>query len=196
MLYCSFTISSFFCYLFNNGYTPRELSRIIPFISFSTFPIGSFALIYVLWKTVGSWKAKNYFLLTYGMIVIMYYLFLYLFLEETVIVADFGVNEIYDDWINPLSGLFYIILLIIVLNTIFGIKGLSRFKKMVSESIEKKVRQLIIIIPLISIGIFVDMLILGSLIELREPQLWIFRLILLIGIILLHHAFKLDKLKN
>jgi len=154
---------------------------VISYFSYSTIPIGATAIIIFTWDVFGSPKYKKVMISGFVCISIVYYIILYSTFKISVICPEVPEGEIYDDWINPESIIFYFIWLIIGITAIVTGYGFFKFRKMTAGDLKKRAGFIILASLLVGSGVLSDTVVLGSLIQPHVHLLFIVRFMTLIG---------------
>ena len=127
---------SFLSFLFF-GYTLPELASIISYFSYSTIPVGSFAVIIISWDLLFSPKYKKLGLSIFLGLYVIYYVFLVMTWNQTVVPYNVA-GLIFDDWLSVTSVPFWMIWIIVGLNSVLWVIGFNNFRKSSSGGIQKR----------------------------------------------------------
>jgi len=183
------------------GANPLFIKEITRFFSYSTIPFGCFGIIYIVWELVGTKKSKRIVYLIYLALFIAYYSFLYYNLVNNVAfypAEPVGTDEVIDDWIILDTLFFYFVWIAVIITSIITLIGFGKMRSKTSGELKERSSLLLLATPLIAFGILADTVILGT-IPLIFPSpthlnvLFLVRLIMIIGIILIMIAFRPSK---
>ncbi len=163
------------------GYNLPFVRGIISYFSYSTIPIGSCALIFFTWDVFGSPKNKKIIIGGFLGLSIVYYIILYTTFQQTVVCPEVPKGEIYDDWINPTSLIFYFILILISITAVVTGIGFNKFRKMTSGDLKKRGMFMILSSLFVGSGVLLDTVVLGSIIQPHEYFLFIVRFSVIFG---------------
>ena len=94
------------------GYNLPWVKGVISFFSYSTIPVGATAIIIFTWDVFGSPKYKKVIIGGFLGLSVVYYIILYTTFQQAVVCPPVPKGKIYDDWINPNSIIFFLILTI------------------------------------------------------------------------------------
>ncbi|MHA1147686.1 MAG: hypothetical protein ACTSR8_05530 [Promethearchaeota archaeon] len=172
------------------GYNLPWVKSVISFFSYSTIPIGSLAVINVSWNVAGApknkWKVELLFII-YSLI---YYIVLYTTFQQAVVCPDVPKGEIYDDWISPTSLLYYLLWGEVALASIISAIGWRKFESVAVGTLKKRGLMLFIASVILGTSILLDTVIF---MEWAVNILWIPRIAMIFGIILVYFGFKPSK---
>jgi len=169
---------SFFSILFFN-YTRPELANIISYFSYSLIPIGSCAVVIIAWDLLFSPKYKKVGLGFFGVLYVIYYIFLYWTWNQTVLHTDPNTSLVYDDWLSWTSVPYWIIWIIVGMVTAMWAIGFNKFRKSSAGELQKRVVNLFLASFFIGAGILLDTVIF---IGIFPDYVWISRVIMMPGI--------------
>ena len=163
------------------GYNLPWVRGAISYFSYSTIPFGATAIIIFTWDVFGSPKYKKAIIGVFLGLSIVYYIILFATFSQAIVCPEVPRGEIYDDWINPTSILFYLIWIIISITTIIMGTGFNKFRKMTAGDLKKRAGFMILASFLVGSGVLLDTVVLGSIIQPHEYFLYIVRFLTLIG---------------
>lgn len=179
------------------GINQPWVKPIMAYFSYSTIPLGCFAIVYVVWELVGSKKSKK---LIYGLYIVLfvaYYLLLYTWMPQNVVYYDVP-GELLDDWINPTTYFFYFIWLLVAITAIITLIGFGKMRSKTTGELKSRSISLILATPIVAFGILADTVILGSLPLFPSPDhlnfLYLVRFLMVIGSLLIMFAFRPTKI--
>jgi hypothetical protein len=168
---------SFFSVLFT-GSTLPEVAAIISYFSYSTIPIGSCAVILVCWDLLFTPKNKKIGLAIFGIMYIIYYIFLFMTWNQSVMVSNVS-GQIFDDWLSWTSVSFWMIWLIVGASALLYGAGFNSFRKKSAGEIRKRAIYLFLSTFFIGGGILLDTVVFtGAFVEFA----WLARLIMIPGV--------------
>ncbi|TFG23357.1 MAG: hypothetical protein EU529_07745 [Promethearchaeota archaeon] len=159
------------------------LKELVPFFTYSTLPIGCFAIIFMVWDLAGEHEYKRNAIIGQILYSIVYYIVLFITFKEAIICPNVPTGEIYDDWIIPNSIFYYIFLAGILYTTIFTIIGFNKIRKATSGELLKRFMWLFFAPPFMALGILLETLVF---MELHRNFLYISRILVILSIILIY----------
>ncbi len=159
------------------GYT--ALSNIISYFSYSTIPIGSFAVVSVSWNLLFSSKNRKLGLGFFCALYLIYYLFLFMTWNQTVLYSNVP-GLVYDDWLSHLSVSFWMIWIIVGLSAAIWAIGFNRFRTTSPGELQKRALKLLIMSFFIGTGILLDTVVFTG--AAFVDFVWISRVIMIPGI--------------
>ena len=136
------------------------IELIIPYLSYGTIPIGSFAITYIVWDLVGSKKTKKNILLIYLLLSIIYYVILFISFQFNAIEFYIEPEIVIDDWIKPDALLYYTVWLLTSITSIFSLVGFIQMRKEMIGELKTRSTLLIISTPIFALCILNDTVIL------------------------------------
>lgn len=142
-----------------SGENVSGVREIVPYFSYSTVPVGGFAVMRLVWDMVGSPKSKNKVLIIYVSYSIFYYIILYLTMSDAVELYDVE-GEVLDDWLTPASLMFYLVWIAVIIPAIPAAIGFNKIRGMTSGDLKKRSVSLLITVMCIGSGILLDTVIL------------------------------------
>ncbi len=160
---------------------------IISYFSYSTIPVGSMAIIYVVWNVAGSPKSKKLALLLFGLFSIFYYYALYTTFTQGVVVPPVDVGEIYDDYITPAVPFYCIVWAEVGFAAVLAGFGFIKFSSIAPGALRSKSNYIILASVIVATSILWDTVIFFDWIT---PTLFIPRLLMIAGLILILNGFK------
>ncbi|MBN1802823.1 MAG: hypothetical protein JW891_15040 [Candidatus Lokiarchaeota archaeon] len=158
------------------------------FFSYCTLPIGSFAITSSSWDLVGSPMNKKHILIVAIIISVIYYITFFIEFPYAIHISRLdSINEVYDDWVNPMSFFFVFIWLQTMISTIICALGWHKFRKLSTGKLKERTNFLIIAIPIFGCVVLADTVVPGHFIH---AFVFIPRFILVIGTYLLGKSFR------
>jgi hypothetical protein len=142
------------------GYNLPEWQGIYSYFSYSTIPIGSFAVVNFSWDLLFSKKNKKYALGAVVVISIVYYITLYATWETSVVVVDLSGDTVMEDWLSPTSVPYWLIWALVGLGALVWASGFRRFRKRSPGELRKRANYLLIATLFIGGSILLDTVIL------------------------------------
>ncbi len=170
------------------GQNAPWIKNVMFFFSYCTLPFGSYAITSSSWDLVGSPMVKKYVLIIALIISAIYYATFFLEFPYAIQISELeSINEVYDDWVNPMSFFFAFIWIQTMISTVICAIGWHKFRKVSTGNLKKRSNSLIISIPIFGCVVLMDTVVPGHLIH---SLVFIPRLILLIGMYLLGRSFR------
>lgn len=164
-----------------HGYNLPGVRELISYFSFSTIPIGAFGVVNISWNLLFSPKYKKLGLSAFLIIFSIYYIFLYLYWNQTVVCPDVLLGGIYDDWLSPISVPYWIVWAVVGLSASLWLIGMQNFRKQTSGELRRRGNYLLLCTFFIGGAILLDVVIFMA------PQadlLWLPRLLMIPGLYL------------
>ncbi|MHA1263764.1 MAG: hypothetical protein ACTSRS_00870 [Candidatus Helarchaeota archaeon] len=163
------------------GYNYPGLKNIISYFSFSTIPIGSFAVVNISWDLLFSPEKRKYGVSLFIILYAIYYFFLYFTWNATVIIPDVPPGGIFDDWLSSFSIPYWMIWAIVGLSALLWAIGINNFRQKSTGELRKRGYNLLFSTFFVGGAILLDVVIFMA------PQaelLWIPRLMMIPGLYL------------
>jgi len=172
------------------GDNQQWVELLIPYFSYCSIPVGSFAITYSVWDLVGSKETKKKILIMYIFLSIIYYFIFALSLQFDIIELYIVEGTVIDDWAKPNTIFYYSVWILTSITTTISLIGFSKMRdKMVGE-LKTRSTMLLIASPIFALCILADTVVLGSLIHNHLNFLFIVRLSMIVSIILIMYAFR------
>jgi len=175
------------------GINQPWVAPIISYFSYSTIPLGCFAIIYIVWELVGSKKSKKIIYLMYLVLFIAYYVLLYVWFPQNVVQYDFP-GDLLDDWISPTTIFFYFIWILVSITAVITLIGFIKMRSKTTGELKTRSLLLILATPIVAIGILADTVVLGSIPLFPSPShlnfLYLIRFLMIVGVFLIFIAFR------
>jgi len=168
---------SFFSVLIH-GSTLPEVAAIISYFSYATIPIGSCAVIIISWDLLFTPKYKKVGLAIFCIVYVIYYTFLFMTWNQTVMVSNVP-GQIFDDWLSAISVPFWMIWLIVGASALLWGIGFNSFRRKSAGEIRKRAVNLFLSTFFIGGAILLDTVVFtGAFVEFA----WISRLMMIPGV--------------
>ncbi|MFX1276812.1 MAG: hypothetical protein ACFFBP_01280 [Promethearchaeota archaeon] len=179
------------------GTTPNWIEFLIPFFSYSTLPIGCFAIVYIVWELVASTKTRKNILIIYILLGITYYLifFLSLYFIEGLVRFHDVYGEVMDDWAAPGTLFYFSIWIFTTITSTFTLIGFGKMRQKTAGELKARSTVLMISSPIFALCILADTVILGSLIHDHYNYLFIVRLLMMLSLYMIMIGFRPTSLK-
>lgn len=172
------------------GYNLPWVKGVISFFSYSTIPIGALAVIHVSWDVAGAPKNKKRVELIFLIYSAIYYIVLYWTFTDAIIIPEVPRGEIYDDWVSPMSLVYYLLWGEVALASVISAIGWRKFESIAPGDLRKRGIFLFIASGIIGTSILLDTVIF---MDFAVNILWIPRIAMIFGIILVYLGFKPKK---
>lgn len=179
------------------GQSPIWVQFLIPFFSYCPFPIGSFAITYIVWELVASKKNKKNILRLYILMGIVYYFifFFSLYLQINIVQFTIGTGGLLDDWASPEQIFYYSIWIFTTITSTLTLVGFGKMRTKTAGELKTRSTLLMISSPIFAFCILSDTVILGPLIHNYETYLFIVRLMMMLSLFLIMIGFRRASLK-
>lgn len=141
------------------GYNLPEWQGIYSYFSYSTIPIGSFAVISFSWNLLFSKKNKNIAMGIVAVICIVYYITLYATWDTSVVVVASG-DAVMEDWLSPTSIPYWLIWTLVGFGCLIWALGFGKFRKRSPGTLRKRANLLLLATFLVGGAILLDTVIL------------------------------------
>jgi len=163
------------------GYNLPWVKGVISYFSYSTVPVGATAIIFFTWDAFGSPKSKKVIIGVYFCLMGLYYIFLFTTFPQSVVLSEVSDGEIYDDWLDPTSIVYYLLIIQVSIAAIITFIGFNKFRKMTAGDLKKRAGFIILASLIIGSCVLYDTVILGSIITPHEQFLFIVRFSMIFG---------------
>jgi len=175
------------------GINQPWVEPIMSYFSYSTIPLGCFAIVYLVWELVGSKKSKKIIYLLYVVLFISYYVLLYGWMPQNVVQYG-GATDLLDDWIDPTTFFFYFIWILVSITAVITLMGFLKMRSKTTGELKTRSTLLILATPTVAIGILADTVVLGAIPIFAAPGhanfLYLIRALMIIGVFLIIIAFR------
>ena len=163
------------------GYNLPWVKGVISYFSYCTVPIGSTAIIFFTWDVFGYPKFKKPIIGIYFSLMALYYIFLFATFQQAVVCPDVSKGEIYDDWLDPASVVYYLLLIMVSIAALMTLIGFYQFSKMTAGDLKQRAGLLILASLIIGSCVLLDTVALGSIITPHVHVLFIVRFAMIFG---------------
>jgi len=171
------------------GYNLPWVKGVISYFSYSTVPLGSFAIVATSWNVAGSQKNKRKALAIVALYSALYYVILYSTFNQVVAYTPTPRGELYDDWILSETLFFYILWGEVLIGAVVTAVGFWKFYEQSTGSLRRRSLWLLLSTGIVGSAILLDTVIIGSLIAL-DSALFLVRFSMVLGLFLIYLGFQ------